>query len=164
MEYVFAVVGFVGFAATTVEIIKNNSHRAIALFVLTAASLTFAGVLWTRDQELRDGKRTAAEVLERLPSPNNFEFASNGEMQAAVLATIAFLESRKNQFPDTLAAAKDTYGDLRRSQAEDDPRKCPVSEPVSCPSDVQQRNRDRIELAAGTMYGLLLSIAGDYAD
>lgn len=164
MELVFAIVGFVSFAATTVEIIKNNSYRAIALFVLTAASLTFAGVLWARDQELRDSRRAAAEVLTRLPSPSEFDFASNGEKQGVVLATIAFLESREEQFPDTLAAAKDTYRDLRRSQAQDDPRNCPESNPVSCPSDVQQRSRDRIELAAGTMYRLLLSIAGDYAE
>jgi hypothetical protein len=163
MEYLFAIVGFLAFAATTVEIVKNQNARAIGLFVVTVASLVFAAVLWTRDKELRDSRKTAAQVLEGLPPPSQFNFVTEGEVQGVVPATIGFLEAHRKQLPDSLSIAEDTYRDLRQQLADDDPRKCPESEPITCPSDVAQRNRDRTERAAGAAYALLRSIAGEYA-
>lgn len=49
-----------------------------------------------------------------------------------------------------LCRSSERYRDLRRSQAQDDARNCAADQPISCPSDVQDRTRGRIELAAGT--------------
>jgi hypothetical protein len=161
MEYLLAVAGFVGLAVTTVEIFRNKNGRAVALFFLTVASLTFAGVLWERDRQLRDGRRAAAEVLYSMPHEGELRDASDGELQGIVLATVSFLESRRKQFPDTLDAATSVYADLRAQQARDTVHRCQAHEVKTCPEAVSERSRDRIENTAATMLKLLQAVAGD---
>ena len=94
MEYVFAVVGFAGVVGTSWEIFRGGRWSVIALLVASLGFSVLAAVLWTKNRDLQDARKAAADVLKTLPSSaGNFEILSDGQLQGVVLATIGFLEA-----------------------------------------------------------------------
>ncbi|HIF9384126.1 TPA: hypothetical protein ACX6R1_000001 [Photobacterium damselae] len=75
--------------------------------------------LSAENKKLLEARNEAADLLNKWEHPDQFDFVSNGEFRGMVLSGMAFLESRKDIFPDTYMATKSLLLNEMKSTSND---------------------------------------------
>jgi hypothetical protein len=163
METVLALVGAVGALLGCIGIIRDASHptdrrRAATLVVLVVVFAGTAAWFWNENRRMNDARADAAKLVEKWDRESYEGLESMGvdQLEGVILGALAFLESHKDQFPETFEQARERY----RTQVTDFK---PLIEPDEYFPRIERDSQIEAQLTrvAGGMEGLIKSIATD---
>jgi hypothetical protein len=162
METALAVIGAAGALLGCIGIIRDASHptdrrRAAALVALVVIFAGMAAWFWNENRRMNDARADAAELVAKWDRAGiGLQSMGADDLEGIILGAVAFLESHKDQFPETFEQARERY----RTQVTDFK---PLIEPDEYFPRIERDSQIQAQLVrvAGGMHGLVESIAAD---